>query len=484
MITRDEGLKIGFFPKRTYQYPSSLSIYDGLFRCSYPLRFDTYKQCYVGCHYCFANLGRMCILESKELKDDLGIKEIAKLNNILYEVLYEGILEGKEEIVRTMLSRKIPILFGTITEIFQPKEKWQGITYEALKVFLHYKYPLNISTKCGILADKEYRKKYLDLFDKFDRDKFLFRISLIGLDNDKIKTIEPNAPSVENRLEILKEVNEMGIETIVRIQPFIFGISDVDIERFFESIKKAGTNTITIEGFKLNNNLLKYCDKKFAEYVKKDCIFLNGFYVYDALRLKEAFDKIDELAKKYEIEVGYADSYFLYRNVNNVNCCGNKTKIVKSEWTVDGFSWYMEAVREAEKIKDYYVLTFNDVLKHIPSWIDRSFSLSDYHSLFYKKGILLSKGKQKKEVYYKFKDFVQKNYNDIGQYHSFSSDLRVCLPIKNGKPIKDKFGNYIYLVDWKDSFKNYDLIKYDLIKVEFDSLSERVKKTIAQHCVV
>jgi DNA repair photolyase len=87
------------------------------------------------------------------------------------------------------------------------------VTQELLRIFNFYRYPHIVFTRSDLAAHDDYLAIY-------DRDLISIQYSISG-DNDKItKLVEPGAPTAERRLKALKRLNEAGIWTTVRLNPF------------------------------------------------------------------------------------------------------------------------------------------------------------------------------------------------------------------------------------------------------------------------
>lgn len=429
-----------------YSYPQSLSLYEGIFRCSYPLRYDVYKFCSVGCKYCFAELGKKAMGVKR---DGIGsMKDVYNLNKFLYDVLVNGNIFGKsEELVRIFVSERIPILFGTLSDIFGVYEKKMRLTYETLKSLCIWKYPVNISSKCQIFEDKDEMKMYIrDIFDKYDRDKILMRVSLVGIDEDKIRGVEK--VSVKARLDFLKEICKLGINCIVRVQPFLVGISDVRYKEFLYRLKEIGVKGVSWEGFKLKASFGRYC-KSFLNRMKKWLKLTKGYYHYGDDLIEEWYGKYREECDKLGMDCSIVDTDYMHKNVGYYDCCGNVgVGTFRKVWECNGFNWLLKKFKDVMKKKVMEVITFRDVEKYMPEWIkDKKFDINSYHHILYCKNILLSKKGGK--AYYGFKDFARLVYNGI-DYNSFAFCKMVKVIKKDGELVRDSNGDLVYVVDWRD----------------------------------
>jgi DNA repair photolyase len=105
------------------------------------------------------------------------------------------------------------VMISSVTDPYQPTESQFKITRRCLEVLLAYQFPVRILTKASLVL------RDLDLIRKFDEMEVGITITT---DDDKIRQIfEPNAPSIETRVQALKELSENGIKTYAFIGPLL-----------------------------------------------------------------------------------------------------------------------------------------------------------------------------------------------------------------------------------------------------------------------
>ena len=121
--------------------------------CPVPFHFDTYRGCRYGCLYCFARdltefgrrnkdsvLGKQNYLESN---DPIGLlRWCERVNASRYDY------EKAEEVA---FKERIPVKIGATADPFPPYEKWGRITYNCLRVFGKYDYPVCFGFPAGHL---------------------------------------------------------------------------------------------------------------------------------------------------------------------------------------------------------------------------------------------------------------------------------------------------------------------------------------------
>ncbi|AIY88141.1 MAG TPA: radical SAM protein [Thermotoga sp.] len=122
------------------------------------------------------------------------------------------------EVLRKDIIKKKPhhVFMSTMCDPYQPIEKEYKLTRRCLEVFLEF--PL-LEIEVMILTKSTLVLRDLDLFKKMRRISVGLSVTT---DDDEIrKMFEPNASSIEERVEVLKVLKENGIRTCVFISPML-----------------------------------------------------------------------------------------------------------------------------------------------------------------------------------------------------------------------------------------------------------------------
>jgi len=358
----------------TRKYGNELCVTSQHFFCGIPLKVDSYNGCYHNCAYCFANysLGRVIALQRQAKKagesqatqdekfaaNDFNITAASKvtLKNRFDRILKKmEVLSVADEFIRA----GIPVHFGGMSDPFQPAETKSGITLEFLKLFQEYDYPCVLSTKGTNIITPEHTAL-------MERKKFVLQVSFITLNNKLLKGLDPQAPSVEERLGFIRK-HSSKIQTIIRIQPFIPDIFEDDavLDEFFKTMSEAGVQVATLEHLKLQSVRNDVPTKIIMEATGKD--IKQGFRdTYSQISAKDMeypagtkyknFVRVKQAANKYGVKIGAADNE-LHHLGDTVVCCGT-----------DHFNlpYYKFQITQGavEAIKENRVLKFSDLSKH------------------------------------------------------------------------------------------------------------------------
>lgn len=297
--------------------------------CPIPFHFDTYRGCSYGCIYCFA---RDFIEFSRRNKDEKHRKQsflegnspqglrkwIEKVNTSEYNYKDAAMVAFKE---------RIPVKIGATADPFPILEKKEHITYDCLKIFDEYDYPVQISTKNPEVF-VEYAKDFVD-------SNIAFNVSCSFCDDDIAKKIEVGAISPTRRFDAIKKLSDMGFKVTLRMQPFILPYSEDVAERFVKTIKDCGAWAFQTEGLKLRVVMPekeRIIYQKIGEVFvfdilddfKRNGVIEGGDRVYNDETKRKILQMYSELADRYGIKFYNADNLVDSEYGCGSECCGTE----------------------------------------------------------------------------------------------------------------------------------------------------------------
>ena len=123
-----------------------------------------------------------------------------------------------DESIKTSQYENASILFGSVTDAYNPFEKKYEITRKALQPFVDSSVRIDILTKSDLVL------RDIDLLKRIPNIRV--GISLNTLDDVFRKKEEPFAASVERRIEALKKLHEEKVFTYLFMSPIFPGITD------------------------------------------------------------------------------------------------------------------------------------------------------------------------------------------------------------------------------------------------------------------
>ncbi|MDD5005320.1 MAG: radical SAM protein [Candidatus Omnitrophica bacterium] len=193
-----------------------------------PYTINPYRGCPFGCLYCYAQ-------ENKAVKKQgLVWGEFIDIKINCLELLEQEIKNKKIE----------RVLLGSTVECYPPQEEKFLLTQNIIKILNKNNVAATILTKSPLI------KRDLDIISQFNKNKIYLTINF---NSEKTKKIfEPNSSALEERLEILKEIQERDINNRVHIAPFLPYIQDIkticcSVEKYTQEI------SIELYNFKMGN---------------------------------------------------------------------------------------------------------------------------------------------------------------------------------------------------------------------------------------
>ncbi|MFV0455634.1 MAG: PA0069 family radical SAM protein [Pseudomonas sp.] len=184
---------------------------------------NPYRGCEHGCIYCFARPSHAYWDLSSGI--DFETRLIAKTN--LAERL-------EQELSRPGYVPQ-PIALGVNTDAYQPLEREQRLTRQALEILLRYRHPVHIITKGSLVL------RDLDLLVPLAEQRLVsVSVSLTTLDDELKRIMEPRAASPAARLRVLRTLHQAGVPVSVMCAPMIPMINDMELERMLEAAREAG----------------------------------------------------------------------------------------------------------------------------------------------------------------------------------------------------------------------------------------------------
>ena len=191
---------------------------------------NPYVGCAFGCAYCYARYAHRFVMERGTLGDAPGTGE--ELPPWLAFERRVFVKRNAADVLRRTLrdrgsaagavQRGEPIVLGTATDPYQPAERMFRVTREVLGVLAEARgLRLVIITKSPLIT------RDVDLLVRIaGRSSLTVHLSLITLDRELARRIEPRAPTPEARLRALRRLSEAGIDVGVNVMPVLPGLTD------------------------------------------------------------------------------------------------------------------------------------------------------------------------------------------------------------------------------------------------------------------
>ena len=288
--------------------------------CALPLVFDTYSKCSHDCVYCYTKMSHCGLNLSEDTEANAGLQ------------LASALSAQKETSVSKLINSKFPVRLGILADPFPEDERKKGVTLKALYELLFKKQKIIISTKSIIPVESDY-------FDLLRRNKELvvMKYSFSTFDDKLARKIEPGAPLPSERIDAMVKLGKVGVSTLLRIQPFIFGVSWND--RTFIALErlKGFCKRVTVELLRVNKTAKAYaqvifdklgisCEDYFQGIQDMESPFYGAhhWYHYDGDFLRQEYLKIRKKVNRYGMSFGICGLYDGLANVDlneGAFCC-------------------------------------------------------------------------------------------------------------------------------------------------------------------
>ena len=235
---------------------------------------NPYRGCSHNCLYCY---GQFILREKRKWGNFVDVKINAP------EVL-------EKEIRKTNSGN---VLISSVTDPYQPLERKYEITRKILEKLKNTKLFVSILTKSDLVL------RDIDLLKQLNCE---VGITITTLNDNIRKLFEPNASSIEERLNALKQLKDVGIRTYIFFGPMLPFISDKGLEETLKKFAELKPEKIYID--KLNiKNLFHW--KKIKTFLEENYTDLADRWeqaTSDEKYYKELKIKISELCKKFELK--------------------------------------------------------------------------------------------------------------------------------------------------------------------------------------
>ncbi len=168
---------------------------------------NPYTGCIHGCVYCYARFMK----RFTNHPEPWGTFLDAKVNAA--QALRRQLAHRREPFEK-------PVFLSSVTDPYQPPEKRWQITRQLLEVLLEYQAPLSILTKSDLVL------RDIDLLKQFDRCEI--GLSMMTLDDELARRLEPGASPPTRRLKALQTLHAEGVYTYAFVSPYLPVFSDIE----------------------------------------------------------------------------------------------------------------------------------------------------------------------------------------------------------------------------------------------------------------
>ena len=282
---------------------------------------NPYVGCAFGCAYCYARYAHRYTLERAAAADPSDEHLRHDLERMPPWLAFERRIFVKQNAAATLRRvlrsgsarhqalRDQGVVIGTATDPYQPAERRYRVTRGVLEAIAeHPGMSVSIITKSPLVT------RDVDVLARIAaRADVTVHVSLITLDRELARRIEPRAPTPEARLRAVARLTEAGIDVGVNVMPVLPGITDgaEAMDSLVRAVARAGASHIAACALRLRGTArrryLPFIEAEFPHLADRyRASYATGYNVGERYRegLKRHFAK---LCAKYGIRNGFYD---------------------------------------------------------------------------------------------------------------------------------------------------------------------------------
>jgi len=239
---------------------------------------NPYVGCAFGCAYCYARYAHRYVIERsvtahpeqrmlreafETLPPWLAFERQIFVKENAAEVLRRTLRHGSDKHLNLLKGEGIGI--GTATDPYQPAERRYRITRSVLEVLAEH-----AGLRIWIITKSPLVTRDIDLLRRISRHNSIsVHISLISIDRELARRLEPRAPTPDARLRALARLREHGIEAGINVMPVLPGITDRpdQLEPLIKAVAEAGATYLNACALRLRSaarqRYLPFIEKEF-----------------------------------------------------------------------------------------------------------------------------------------------------------------------------------------------------------------------------
>jgi DNA repair photolyase len=259
---------------------------------------NPYIGCAFGCAYCYARYAHRYAVERSTATGALAPASdgdavmpswLAFERRIFVKreapaLVREALRRGSER--HRALAKGEPLVIGTATDPYQPAERRFGLTRGVLQALAeHAGLRVVVITKSALVT------RDIDVLTRLGRhSRVTVHLSLITLDRELARRLEPRAPTPEARLRALARLREAELDVGINIMPVLPGITDrpADLAALIGEVAARGATHINAGPLRLQ-----------SEARRRYLPFIEAEFPHLAARYQMAYAHRSDVGAKY-----------------------------------------------------------------------------------------------------------------------------------------------------------------------------------------
>ncbi len=331
--------------------------------CHSVLRGEPFTTCSLACSYCYARWYRGPHGDPRPIPLVLGF--------------VKAVSEAQRE-----TGLLLPVRVATLSDPFQPAEKRYRIVKRVLKLASRLEVPVVLNTRVPPPSPAYWRL----LGDLAGQGLLVLQVTITGGEWawNLLSRIEPLSPPPRARLGLVGEASSRGIPVLVRLQPFIPGVTSIRVPELLEGAVERGARGFILEFLRGEKRLLETIASLAGARVEWEPYSVLGGDVYHpSLEYREAVARLIGFLA-WRKRVFYAtckEGLFHTHTPFGRDCCGYwlfRGPVARRPTLLDAY-WLLvrrgclEPGRVFEELcrESSDVLLCGDVVEAFPSWLRR-----------------------------------------------------------------------------------------------------------------
>jgi DNA repair photolyase len=256
---------------------------------------NPYRGCAMGCRYCYAAYTH----------EFMGIDTPEDFHKVVY--VKAGAEPETARRLPAIVRKGDLIALGTATDPYQPAEAEARVTRRFLETVAALRnVRLGITTKGALIL------RDIDLLQRIhERSSLAINVSLISLDAELLRRLEPLAPAPEVRLTVLRQLALAGLETSLFASPILPALTDgeASLDALFAAaaasgVRRAASNILFLRS-PTREKYLRWVAKEFPAYLEayqdayEGRVYLGGRYRQRLMALVERLREKHGLANSH-----------------------------------------------------------------------------------------------------------------------------------------------------------------------------------------
>lgn len=203
---------------------------------------NPYIGCQHGCSYCYARFMKRFAGHLEPWGEFVDVK-----------------INAAELLQKEILKKKMgEVWVSGVCDPYQPLEAKYLLTRKCLEILAHYRWPVIIQTRSPLVL------RDIDIIK--EAPNFRVGLSITTADESIRRIFEPNAPSIQARINALAVLHQAGIKTYAMIAPILPGA-----ESLIDLLKEK-VDYVLVDRMNYNNAVVIYKNNK-LEYALTDDYF-------------------------------------------------------------------------------------------------------------------------------------------------------------------------------------------------------------------